>query len=383
MGAGAIQIFSPVGNILAKLNGFCNSQADWLFGHFNYDLKNEIENLSSKGAGNIGFPEAFLFQPSIVIELKGSAATISSVTTPPDEIFVQIANYPLPGGSISKESLVVRAGMERDIYVASIRQIKEHIIRGDCYELNFCQEFFAQNADINPCAVYNNLVQLSPNPFSCYYKLDDKFLMCASPERYIKKMGNVIISQPIKGTAKRDTGNPVADEQLKGTLKNSQKERSENVMVVDLVRNDLSRICKEGTVITEELFGVYSFPQVHHLVSTIKGVLTEGIGLANILRASFPMGSMTGAPKKRVMDLIELYEPTKRGIFSGTVGYITPDGDFDFNVVIRSIMYNAQTRYLNYLVGSGITFYSDPESEYEECLIKAAAIEKVLKQGTY
>jgi len=151
------------------------------------------------------------------------------------------------------------------------------------------------------------------------------------------------------------------------------------VMVVDLVRNDFSRICTEGTVHVEELFGVYSYPQVHQMVSTVAGTLRPGLGIADVLQATFPMGSMTGAPKKRVMELIDAYEPVPRGIFSGAVGYIAPNGDFDFNVVIRSIMYNAHTRYLNYLVGSGITFYSDAESEYEECMLKAMAMQQVLK----
>jgi para-aminobenzoate synthetase component 1 len=209
--------------------------------------------------------------------------------------------------------------------------------------------------------------------------MDDKYLLCASPERFLQKKGRRIISQPIKGTARRNTASKEADEQLKEQLHQSQKDRSENVMVVDLVRNDLSKICKEATVQTEELCGIYSFPQVHQLISTVTGELSEGIDFSKILRATFPMGSMTGAPKIRVMQLIERYEKTKRGIYSGCIGYISPANDFDFNVVIRSIMYNAASRYLSYQVGGGITFYSDAEKEYEECLLKAAAIKKVLQ----
>ena len=149
-------------------------------------------------------------------------------------------------------------------------------------------------------------------------------------------------------------------------------------MVVDLVRNDLSRVCKEGTVTVEELFGVYRFPQVHQMISTIKGELRDGMNLADVLKASFPMGSMTGAPKKRVLELIEQFERTKRGLYSGAVGYIDPKGDYDFNVVIRSLLYNASAKYLNYQVGGGITFYSDAEKEYEECLLKATAIRQLL-----
>jgi para-aminobenzoate synthetase component 1 len=202
--------------------------------------------------------------------------------------------------------------------------------------------------------------------------------LCASPERYLQKKGNRIISQPIKGTIKRDAVNEANDLQLQEALLASEKDKAENVMVVDLVRNDLSKVCEEGSVKVEELFGLYSFPQVHQLISTISGQLKKGIDLSAILQASFPMGSMTGAPKQRVMELIERYEKTKRGLYSGAVGYITPNKDFDFNVVIRSILYNANTHYLSYQVGGGITFYSDAEKEDEECLTKAAAIKAVL-----
>ena len=379
LGAGAQTVFSPTHNILGQLKEFCKTRKDWLFGHFNYDLKNEIEPLTSEGIDNIRFPETFLFQPAIVIELIGNAVTVSSLTLPPTEIFEQILAFALPINSPTAADVVINPRISKGAYLTAVEKIRQHILRGDCYELNFCQEFFAESAAIDPVAIYKKLCEISPMPFAYYYKLDDKFLLCASPERYIKKTGNVIISQPIKGTAKRNIANREEDEQFKAALYNSSKDRSENVMVVDLVRNDLSKICHEGTVEAEELFGIYSFPQVHQMISTIKGVLRDGIDLADILRATFPMGSMTGAPKKKVMELIEQYETVKRGMFSGTVGYITPNGDFDFNVVIRSIMYNATTQYLNYLVGSAITFYSKPEDEYEECLLKADAIERVLR----
>ena len=211
------------------------------------------------------------------------------------------------------------------------------------------------------------------------YKVEDKYLLCASPERYLKKVDNKIYSQPIKGTAKRELNSSLEDENSKQNLLNSVKERSENVMIVDLVRNDLSKVCIEGSVKVEELFGIYSFPQVHQMISTVSGDLKNGIDFAEIIRATFPMGSMTGAPKKRVMELIELYEKTKRGIFSGALGYITPEGNFDFNVVIRSIVYNAADKYLSIQAGSAITFNSDAEKEYEECLVKIEAMKSVLQ----
>ncbi len=383
LAAGAQTVFAPENNLLQQLDAFCRlNQHDWLFGHIGYDVKNEIEPLVSSGHDNSGFPPIFLFKPSIVVEIKGQQVVISSLTITPAEVFEQITASPFlfknkitgTGGG-----LAVNPRTGKDEYIATIKKLQQHILHGDCYEINFCQEFFAENAVINPAEVFHKLNTLSPTPFACFYKLENKFLLCASPERYVKKTGNKIISQPIKGTAKRNTINGAEDERLKVALQNSEKERTENVMVVDLVRNDLSKICLEGTVEAEELFGVYTYPQVHQMVSTIRGLLPANAGFADVLRATFPMGSMTGAPKKRVMELIEQYEPVKRGIYSGTVGCITPGGDFDFNVVIRSIMYNADNRYLNYLVGSAITFYSDAVNEYEECILKAEAIEKVLK----
>jgi len=252
------------------------------------------------------------------------------------------------------------------------------MLRGDCYEINFCQEFYADQAVIDPLCIYEKLVTLSPNPFSALYKFKDKYCICASPERYLKKRGNKIYSQPIKGTAKRNLENLEEDELSKGTLSISEKNKSENVMVVDLVRNDLAKVCKEGTVKVDELYGIYSFPQVHQMISTVAGELKENISFRDIIKATFPMGSMTGAPKRKVIELIEKYERSKRGIFSGAVGYITPERDFDFNVVIRSIMYNASEKHLSFMAGSGVTFYSDAHKEYEECLLKAEAMRKAI-----
>jgi para-aminobenzoate synthetase component I len=276
------------------------------------------------------------------------------------------------------QPLKVEHRISKDEYLAALKEIRKHILRGDCYEINFCQEFFSEDVNIEPHQVFQELMKVSPNPFSAFYRLNDSYLLCASPERFLLKKGSKLVSQPIKGTIRRDLADKKADELLARQLRESQKEQSENVMVVDLVRNDLSRICKDGTVKVDELFGIYSFPQVHQMISTISGEMKEGKDFYDILEACFPMGSMTGAPKTRVMDLVQQYEEQARGIFSGCVGFIAPGGDFDLNLVIRSIMYNSRSNYLSYQVGSGITFYSDPALEWEECLLKAEAIKKVL-----
>jgi para-aminobenzoate synthetase component 1 len=360
-----------------RLAAFSGNISDWLFGHFCYDVKDGSERLGSSKFDGIGFPDVHFFVPEIVLELNGTQLTIF-YEQDAQNIFREIDSCCPPIERTIAQRFTILNRISHDAYIAAIKKIQAHILRGDCYELNFCQEFYAENVTIEPVAIYRRLTQISPNPFSAFYKLNDKYCICASPERYLKKHGNKLFSQPIKGTATRNLLDAELDERNKRQLLESKKEQSENVMVVDLVRNDLSKVCKEGTVKVEELFEIYSFPQLHHMISTISGEVKVSMNWVDIIRATFPMGSMTGAPKKRVMELIEKYEQTKRGLFSGTIGYVKPNGDFDFNVVIRSILYNEGTNYLSFQAGSAITFYSDAEKEYEECLLKAAAIKKVL-----
>lgn len=371
------------GNALEKLQTFIDLKPSWLFGHLGYDLKNEFDSRPGKALtfshpDGIQFPDLFFFEPEILIRLNEKEMIIEA--DEPEKIFEDISisnvsdNLKLPGTLIQNK-------ISKQEYISTIKKLQEHILRGDCYEINFCQEFFAENTFIHPVEVYKKLSDVSPNPFSALYKVNDKWLICASPERFLKKKGNKILSQPIKGTSPRIISDEKKDELSKEELFLSQKERSENVMVVDLVRNDLAKICKKGMVTVDELYGIYSFPQVHQMISTVSGELNENISFKEIIHATFPMGSMTGAPKIKVMELIQQYEKTKRGIFSGAVGYISPGGDFDFNVVIRSILYNASSRYISFQTGSGITFYSDPEKEWEECLLKAKAMKKVLKEN--
>jgi len=369
------------GSSLAQLQDFIHSKKDsWLFGHLNYDLKNQLEQLSSNHGDAIQFPELFFFEPLILIRLSEEQMIIEA--DEPEKIFNEINNTVLASGSKAEKTntVSIKNRIQKEEYISIIRRLQQHILRGDCYEINFCQEFFADQVDIDPLSIYKDLSNISPNPFSALYRIDHKWLLCASPERFLKKEGTKILAQPVKGTSKRIYGDNSRDEQNKEELFYSSKDRSENVMVVDLMRNDLSKVCEEGTVKVDELYGIYSFPQVHQMISTISGRVKENISFTDIIRATFPMGSMTGAPKKKVMELIEQYEKTKRGIFSGAVGYISPSGDFDFNVVIRSIMYNGLSGYLSFQTGSAITFYSDPEKEWEECLLKAEAMKKIFLQ---
>jgi para-aminobenzoate synthetase component 1 len=372
------------GNALNDLQKFLNEKPRWLFGHLGYDLKNEIESVTSSCKSRLGFPDIFFFEPKIIIRLseKESDSYRMEIESDVDagKIFEEIIQSD-ETNTLQNDPIKIQQRVSKKEYIETIEQLKKHILRGDCYEINYCMEFFAEDAIVDPLLVYQRLSTTSPNPFSALYKLEDKWLICASPERFLKKEGGKILSQPIKGTSSRFLKDDKKDKRSKEELYTSEKDRSENVMVVDLVRNDLARVCKEGTVKVDELFGIYSFPQVHQMISTVSGELKEEISFSEIIRSTFPMGSMTGAPKRRVMELIDQYERSGRGIFSGAVGYMTPENDlptgqagFDFNVVIRSIMYNASEKYLSFMAGSGITFYSDAEKEYEECLLKAEAM---------
>ncbi|MCK5171257.1 MAG: anthranilate synthase component I family protein [Bacteroidales bacterium] len=354
---------------------------DWLFGFFTYDLKNELENLESKNIDELIFPAIHFFSPEIVILSKDSTVTFLYYENQYSEkeifsIIHKIESIDLKVTDQETSPVQLEQRFHKDEYTKTVKKLKNHIQRGDIYEINFCHEFYSKTT-IDPINIYSKLKEISPTPFSCYYKLDDKYLISASPERFLKKIKNKIISQPIKGTIKRGL-NEKEDFYLKDKLFNDPKERAENIMIVDLVRNDLSRTAKKGSVKVEELYGIYSFSQVHQMISTVVSEVENNTDIIEIIKNAFPVGSMTGAPKIRAMQLIEEYEKTKRDLYSGSVGFITPDNDFDFNVVIRSILYNQKKNYVSFTVGGAITSLADPEKEYEECMVKAEAMMRVL-----
>ncbi|WP_066220578.1 aminodeoxychorismate synthase component I [Formosa haliotis] len=364
-----------------SLKAYQESTNDWIFGYLTYDVKNGLEQLQSNNFDGLEFADVFFFQPKKIFLIKGNQVEIRYLNVVEDEVeddFIAITNTVLESHSEASHPIKIKLRIHKDAYFEKVNSMLAHIHRGDIYEANFCQEFYAENAEINPLETYQKLNDLSKPPFATFLKQQDKFLMSASPERYIKKVGNTIISQPIKGTAKRSS-NPEKDALLKRELEANEKERSENIMIVDLVRNDLSKTAIKGSVTVEELCKVYTFPQVHQMISTITSQISENTSAIDVLKSTFPMGSMTGAPKLSAMKIIEELEETKRGLYSGTVGYFTPEGDFDFNVIIRSILYNQSKHYVSYSVGGAITSKSNPLSEYEECLVKAKAMRQALE----
>ena len=363
-------------NDFDALQHFFDENPSWLFGHLGYNAANSSYAKTTNGDGAFG--KGFFFEPEIILKLAGNNIEVIKSNKLADIILKEIAN--VESGYVEKSNyLNIIPVFSKEEYFTKIETLRQHIKRGDCYEINFCQQFVSENAVIDVVNTYQKLSTISPAPFGTFYKRDNSYCLCASPERFLQKKGNQLISQPIKGTSRREA-DPVKDEANKNYLIQSTKEKSENVMVVDLVRNDMSMVCKKGSVKVKELFGIYSFPQVHQMISTVQGTLAADKTFTNAIEACFPMGSMTGAPKKRVMELIEKYETTRRGLFSGSIGYITPTADFDFNVVIRSIFYNDVKKQVSFFAGSGITFYSNAEDEYNECMMKAQAIVNILSE---
>ena len=365
-------------NAFEDLKQYQQQTKDWLFGYLSYDVKNDVEDLHSNNFDGLHFPDLFFFQPKKLFLLKENQLEVRYLQLCDDEIesdLIDIENNCQL--SIINYQLSIQQRISKESYIAKVNQMLEHIHRGDIYEANFCMEFYAENAIIEPVKIYQKLNAISKPPFAIFFKNNEQYLLCASPERYLRKEGNKVISQPIKGTAKRFS-DLVLDEKSRTELETNPKERSENIMIVDLVRNDLSHTAIKGSVEVEELCGIYTFEQVHQMISTVVSTVETTTSPIEILRTTFPMGSMTGAPKISAMKIIEELEETKRGLYSGAVGYFSPENDFDFNVVIRSILYNAATNYVSFSVGSAITSQSNPEQEYEECLLKAKAMFEVL-----
>ena len=355
---------------------------DWLFGYLSYDLKNDVERLQSKNEDGLHFPDLYFFQPKKVFLFSETEVEMSYLNMVDDELesdWLAIVNTPISDGKLTVNAPVkIRLRTSKDSYFDKVKEMLRHIERGDIYEANFCQEFYSEDATIDPLKTFEHLNAISKPPFATFLKLGSHFALSASPERYLKKEGTTVISQPIKGTARR-LSNALEDKKMIEQLANDPKERSENIMITDLVRNDLSRFAKKGSVEVEELCKIYTFEQVHQMISTVRCEVDESLSSVALIRKTFPMGSMTGAPKISAMKIIEALEDAKRGLYSGAVGYFAPNGDFDFNVVIRSILYNSEAKYVSYSVGGAITAKSIPESEYEECLVKAKAMREVLE----
>lgn len=384
---GNINVFIAVGesacfvsdgkkNTFARLQQFIDRYPNtWIPGFLSYDLKNEIEELESRHPNPAGFPDAYFFIPKYTLLIGKYNAEIKGDT--PREALRQIEETELEDSELDFNGKL-KHRMSRASYFNAFSKLQQHIQQGNIYEINLCQEFFAEKASLNPLEAYKRLNGISPTPFSCFFKYGNKYILSASPERFLSKNGSTLLSQPIKGTAPRGK-DAIEDEQLKAILTSNPKEVSENIMIVDLVRNDLTKSARAGTVKASELLNIHSFSQVHQLISTVTCQIREGLSAAEAVKNTFPAGSMTGAPKISAMKLIDQYENSRRGVYSGALGYFSPQGNFDFSVVIRTLLYNADNGYLSFHTGGAITANADPEKEYNECLLKGKAIFEMLK----
>lgn len=344
-------------------------------GIVSYDQKNNYEKLSSKNSEWINCPDSLFFSPKLTILIGKTEITIEGSS--PDRILAEILDTQATQKRTTG-NCTLNCSHDEESYTATFHKIQDHISEGDIYELNYCMDFHGTASHTEPINLFLGLCENSPMPFSALFKSANLYLCCASPERFLKKQGQNLLTQPIKGTIKRGKTQQ-EDEALKKRLAESEKEQAENLMIVDLMRNDLARMALTGTVEVKELFGIYSFKQISQMISSVNCQLPPSISFEEIISKTFPMGSMTGAPKVKCMELIETYEKFKRSWFSGSIGYIDSNGDFDFCVIIRSLIIDRTKNSFYFGVGSAITIDADAKAEYQECLLKAASLINTLK----
>ncbi len=369
-------VISEAGNAFEKMKAFRSLHKDWMFGYFSYNLKNEVEQLTTGKKTDIAFPDMLFFIPKVLIEWNGSQLTIQTDGVSPESVFNELLSQNWYGDANTSE-VALEPGETRAAYLQQVETIRKHIIDGDIYELNYCQSFSASLPRLDTAWLYREVSRQAKAPFSVYFGWEDKYLICASPERFLRIENSRVTSFPVKGTIRRGATQE-EDNSLKEQLRSSEKDRAENVMIVDLVRNDLTLFARTGSVRVDELFGIYTFEQVHQMVSVISAMIPEGVDPVDVIKRAFPMGSMTGAPKVRAMELIDTLETISRGLYSGAFGYFTPEGVVDLNVIIRSFLYDSQTEKLSVSAGGAIVYDSDPNQEYDECLLKISGLIRAL-----
>jgi len=362
-------------------------------GYFSYDLCHFIERLPGTAVDDLKLPECYLGFYDLVLafdNLENKAYIISTgfpelreterierATRRLNEVKDKLANAPsssteAPFMSISSpmEPVTLKGGFTHKEYVDAVEKARQYIIAGDIFEVNLSQRFEAE-LSITPYELYRRLRQINPAPFACYLGFDEVSVVSASPERFLRLRGDRVETRPIKGTRPRGK-TPEEDEALANELLSSTKDRAENIMIVDLERNDLGRVCRFGTVKVTELAILEVFPTVFHLTSTVEGRLREGKNGIDLLKATFPGGSITGAPKVRAMEIIDELEPSRRSVYTGNIGYLSFNGDLDLNIAIRTFLVKGRKAYFQ--VGGAVVYDSDPEAEYQETLDKARAL---------
>ncbi len=368
---------NPIGGF-EKLWAFWQESPQWLFGYLSYEMRHDTEKLNTRFEYVYKEPAMAFFRASIVLEwLDSGQVEIRSWSASPAEIWQQILEQ--TASFKDNAPVLMHARVDKEAYRRAFLGLRSHIFEGDIYEINYCMRYESESVDFEPILFFQKLTRRYPMPFSAVARVAEWSLVSASPERFLKKEGSTLISQPIKGTVRLGK-NAAENKLLVNWLKNNEKERAENMMIVDLVRNDLARCSVIGSTYVKELFGVYTFPSINQMISTVASELLPKWRFIDAIKSAFPMGSMTGAPKIRAMELIDGYEEQPRGLYSGALGYITPEGDFDFSVLIRSVFYCSPSAYLYTQVGSALTYDAEVAAEFEECYLKISPILNLLAQ---
>jgi len=396
--------FRLTGNPFDILNHFlevyhldsCSSPVPFIggaVGYFSYDLCRFIERLPTTAVDDLKLPECYFGFYDIVLAFDnlqsrtyvistgfpelGETERIERATRRLDEVREKLVNVPSSGTEVpftyissATEQVTLKSGFTREEYIEAVEKIRQYIIAGDIFEVNLSQRFEAE-LSITPYELYRRLRQINPAPFASYLGFDEISVVSSSPERFLRVQGDWVETRPIKGTRPRGK-TPEEDEALANELLSSPKDRVENIMIVDLERNDLGRVCRYGTVKVTELAVLEVFPTVFHLTSTVVGRLREGKNGIDLLKATFPGGSITGAPKVRAMEIIDELEPTKRSVYTGSIGYLSYNGDLDLNIAIRTFLVKGRKVYFQ--AGGAVVYDSEPEAEYQETLDKARAL---------
>jgi len=357
-------------------------------GYLSYDLCHFVERLPVTAVDDLELPECYFgFYDSVIAfdNLQGKTYIVSTgfpeleeaerlerASERLDELKAKLKNgaAKAPAVSTCAAAGTLRGGFTHEEYVTAVEKARQYIIAGDIFEVNLSQRF-ETDLTLSPYELYRRLRQINPAPFACYLGFDEAQIVSASPERFLRVRGDRVETRPIKGTRARGRTHE-EDQALARELLNSVKDRAENIMIVDLERNDLGRVCRYGTVKVTELAILEVFPTVFHLTSTVEGKLRKGKNIIDLLKAAFPGGSITGAPKVRSMEIIDELEPTRRSVYTGNIGYVGFDGNVDLNIVIRTFIVKDGKAYFQ--VGGAVVYDSDPEAEYQETLDKARAL---------
>ena len=403
--------FDTMGKLLERYKlDHCPAPVPFLggaVGYFSYDLCHFIERLPSTAIDDLKLPESyFAFYDTVMAfdHLEGKAYLVATGFPETEEgqrlrrarMRLEEMKAWLYAASPSQEAslprrerlgegefqpiqenrrVLLKSNFTPEEYVKAVDRVREYIAAGDVFQVNLSQRFEA-TLKIPPYELYRRLRMVNPAPFASYLNFQGMTIVSASPERFLKVQGDLVETRPIKGTRPRGK-DPVEDERLAQELTHSTKDRAENVMIVDLERNDLGRVCRYGTVNVTELAILETFPTVFHLTSTVVGRLCRGKSNIYLLKATFPGGSITGAPKVRAMEIIDELEPTKRSVYTGSIGYLSFNGNLDINIVIRTFLIKEGKAYFQ--VGGGIIYDSDSEAEYMETLDKARALIRALQ----